>query len=571
MATQVGARPGVPLAAVKPEAYSALSREAIGALKFASRKANVKDDWTKGGRLSGAWDRMTGFPYWHKPTYDVDYLMRVVSKVAQELPAWREVTGQAADALVMRMPQYAAWFDWVEEKEYDPNRSHYPLFYYEHLMPPGFAGVYNAPGYCGNGLKSNVFHLPQSLVVQSHTMKEDWPYYSPHSPARGRTYNPDPIYGNGGSNMMYKGYFAHQLMLARLITGDDKYEQPMRLVYDENIQYTYDARGIIEMMCDQHLADVDEGGSPLVYGIDCEVGKVFPVCVSVGGLAAHLHDKLHGTKFRRGYDQWLVWAKDNVTGGHTEPEGAFAWCAPYFDRDIPYCMSEPRQQMGAFFVAPAIQIAPVDPKYALRIYEGVMKTYGRQEANGLHVIWPPEVTTPVILDDPTSNAGALALAHEFDDRERAAALKAWIDANYPPTYKDGEFYFTFGLDEEWPRGIPNSFATLAYIGEAGSFRRMYNDINLEKFTQPTVSGIDYPRVAVRQASYDAEKDALILSITPGVGGRAGTNTTFKVSHLGLGIEHEVLQDGQVVDDWANGPAGEILVRTTVGDHTFVIR
>jgi hypothetical protein len=27
----------------------------------------------------------------------------------------------------------------------------------------------------------------------------------------------------------------------------------------------------------------------------------------------------------------------------------------------------------------------------------------------------------------------------------------------------------------------------------------------------------------------------------------------------------------VSDDWANGPAGEILIRTTVDDHTFVIR
>src|SRR5271170_4068037 len=106
---------GVPLTSVQPDDYPRLSREGLGALKFNWRKANVKDDWTKGGSLSHAWDRVTGWPYWKKPSYDLDYGMRVLAKIAQEIPAWREVVGRSADLLTSRMPQYAAWFDWVEE------------------------------------------------------------------------------------------------------------------------------------------------------------------------------------------------------------------------------------------------------------------------------------------------------------------------------------------------------------------------------------------------------------------------------------------------------------------------
>src|SRR6202022_894633 len=106
-------------------------------------------------------------------------------------------------------------------------------------------------------------------------------------PAAGRQYDPDPIYGNGSSNMMYKGFFAHCLMHSYLISGDPKYLEPQHLVYDENIQYHYSVDQICQVLSKQPLGDLDPNGSPLMFGIDCEVGKSFPVCITVGGLATH--------------------------------------------------------------------------------------------------------------------------------------------------------------------------------------------------------------------------------------------------------------------------------------------
>jgi hypothetical protein len=566
-----------PLSSIKPEEYPTLSREAVGALKFNWRKANAKDDWTKGGSLSEAWDRSTGWPYWKKPTYDSDYGMRVVAKIAQEVPAWREIVGQTAGKLVDRWPLYASWFDWVEETGLDPNVGRYPYFYYKHMIPPGFAGVYNAPGYMGNGLNTAIAELPASIFAGSR-MKPiaEHPYYPQHAPAVaaepmvGRRINHDPIYGNGSSNMNYKGYFAHSILQAYVMTGDQRFREPYELVYDDKIRYTYSVEQVVDTMCTQHLGDVDENGSPLIYGIDCEVGKMFPVCVSVGGLAAHLHDKLFGTKYRAGYDRWLVWAKDNITGGQTEPEGPFAWCAGYYDRDIPYCMSEPEQQLGLFYTFPALQISPVDPEYATRIYESGMKNMGYEDDNGLRMKWPDEVVTPLVVDDRIGTAGALALAHELNDTERLAGLRQWYESQCEPTYKDGEFYFGFNAGESWPRGIPNAWATLSYIGDAGSFRRLYNEVNLEKFEQPTVEGVDYPNLAVRQAFYDAEADVLVFGTTPGVGRRGGA-TTFRVKNLALTTSHEVIIDGHPHTDYLETGPGQITVRTTIDDHTFVIR
>jgi hypothetical protein len=563
---------GVPLMSVQPDDYPRLSREGLGALKFNWRKANVKDDWTKGGSLSHAWDRVTGWPYWKKPSYDLDYGMRVLAKIAQEVPAWREVVGESAGLLTSRMPQYAAWFDWVEEVGHDPNQRHYSYLQYRSLIPPGFAGVYNSPGYIGNGLNTHLDEIEASLMLATRrTPRAEHPYYPQHSPAVGRRFDPDPIYANGSSNMMYKGYFAHQLMLGYVMTGNDRFLEPQHLVYDDEIQYDYSVTDIVRIMCEQHLGDVDENGSPLLPGIDCEVGKMFPVCVTVGGLAAHLHDEVLGTGYRQGYDRWLGWAKDNIAGGNTEPDGGFAWCAPYYDRDIPYCMSEPHQQLGPFFIGPAMQLLPVEPAFATRIYEGMIKNFGRVDDDGLHIVWPPAVVGTDDRIDPASTSGALTYAREIGDVERAEALEQWMNTRGGATYDNGEFYFTYGLEEEWPRGIPNAWATLGYIGGAGSLRRMYNELNLEKFGQPTLEGVDYPGVNVSQASYDAAKDALVVSISPGTA-RVGSVTTFRVTHYPYGHRgHQVLVDGKEHDDWSDAGPGEIVVRTTVADHTLVIR
>ena len=102
--------------------------------------------------------------------------------------------------------------------------------------------------------------------------------------------------------MMYRGYFLEQLAHLRRISGDAKYDQPFDLVYDDDICYRYSAEQIAAGLCEQFRAPMDANGSSLRPGIDCEVGKVFPICVTVGGLAMLLYDQLHGTDYTSGYE-----------------------------------------------------------------------------------------------------------------------------------------------------------------------------------------------------------------------------------------------------------------------------
>jgi hypothetical protein len=99
---------------------------------------------------------------------------------------------------------------------------------------------------------------------------------------------------------------------------------------------------------------------------------------------------------------------------------------------------------------------------------------------------------------------------------------------------------------------------------------MYNELNLEKFDQPSVVGIDYPGVNVGQAIYDAGKDVLLVRIEPGTA-RAGSGTTFRVTNLGYHGGHQVQADGKPYEDWSEAGPGEIIIRTPVVQRTFVVR
>jgi len=305
--------------------------------------------------------------------------------------------------------------------------------------------------------------------------------------------------------------FAHGLMMATAISGDGKYQEPQPVIHDDT-DVRYSCEQIISLLNEQHRVGVD----------------------ALAGLAAQLHDQLYDTAYRRS-EHWLI-----------------RW-GPYFHRGI----------------VRALRIAPVDPDQALRVYECLWRKHGVDDDEGCHLNWPAELTAPFVIDDWVANAGALAFARELNDVERLEGLRRWFDARYSPTFEDGEFFFTFGIEDPWRRGIANVWAAMAQVAESGAMRRLYNEPNMDRHSQPTVIGVDYPNLAVRQAYYDPEKDALVVGTAAGAG-RLGDPTAFKVTNLVDG-DHQVVSDGAPSDCWDPIGPGEIRVRTTIGDHTFVVR
>lgn len=216
--------------------YPALSERALGWLRYMYRKVNIEDDWSKTGKPSDAWDDKTAPPTlsWHR--FDLTFSSVAIAMMADVTPAWREVYEHVLGSLAYRMTRHWAWHDWIEQRGEDPARGSYPQAYYQLLIPVGYAGTYNAPGYAGNGLP---------------------PYQ----------FEPDPVATTG--NLFYKGFFNFILGLYEYVSGSGRYDGEFDLVYDDQTKFVYTHSAINEIIARQWAERAE--------GIHCEVCKIWPL------------------------------------------------------------------------------------------------------------------------------------------------------------------------------------------------------------------------------------------------------------------------------------------------------
>jgi hypothetical protein len=176
------------------------------------------------------------------------------------------------------------------------------------------------------------------------------------------------------------------------------------------------------------------------------------------------------------------------------------------------------------------------------------------------------------LADPRNFAVGLLIARELGDSARYQALYALAEQHGEPTWDRarGEFYYRFGLGEPYPRGQANALMLAAEAGGKQAWWRIFNQPNLRKFDQPTVSGVDFPRLGISQASYDADQDLLAVSTYAADPWMAGTQTTFTVERLREPTQARVLRDGQVYDGWRVSGDDRVEIKAEVQDHAYLV-
>lgn len=99
---------------------------------------------------------------------------------------------------------------------------------------------------------------------------------------------------------------------------------------------------------------------------------------------------------------------------------------------------------------------------------------------------------------------------------------------------------------------------------------MYRDVDMRRFDEPTVEGIDYPSVTVRQAFYDRDRGVLSVGLCRGSDAApVGSPTTFRVTKM-PNTTCSVTLDGESYPDWSATGPDEITIRTTIDDHHFLV-
>lgn len=134
-------------------------------------------------------------------------------------------------------------------------------------------------------------------------------------------------------------------------------------------------------------------------------------------------------------------------------------------------------------------------------------------------------------EDPARATMLLQFAGEFADPATKQRIWDAAEAHIQPTWdrQAGEFTLGFGLDEAHPRGQWNARCMAGWVCTEGAWSRIFNTPNLTKFDEPTVVGVDFPKVAMSEARWDGE--ALHLAAQAQNSGVLGMTTRLRVTHL----------------------------------------
>ena len=505
-----------------------LTDEAMGWLAYLDRKTTLNETWFKEDAMHEAWDNKTQPPIMPYYRYDLTYATYGLGLMAENTPAWREQYGKILKYAADRFLEYHAMWDWIECAGPDPNRANYPAET-EFIFPKGYFGKYDMPGWAANGIE---------------------PYQ----------YDPDPVRGNGVCNLMYKGYLNLVLGFYNYITGDATYDADFKVRYDADTVYTYNHGSLNELIANQFRANIS--------GLGCEVVKVYPWCMNLTGMAQNLYDTMHGTNYTSSYNGWKRYFRENFVsdGRGTAPIENLTL---YFDPTIPANLNGPEHQIDYNYYCNAVHLAGLDPDLGRRLYEGSKPQFLRYQPDG--TAWSiglPGMDGAYLM----GTLCAATAAKVYGDDETFEALNAYIQNEYQPTWdaERGEFYFGFALGEDWPRGQMNDWLMPAYtITRPNQWQDMFRKPNTEKFNLPTLEGVDFPALRVRQATSDA--DAFYGSFTTVDKARLGDPTSYRITQLVPGVRYQVALSGQPTSEATADASGEISVSAKLAPHTLVVR
>ena len=273
---------------------------------------------------------------------------------------------------------------------------------------------------------------------------------------------------------------------------------------------------------------------------------------------------IYGSNTYTAFEQWYAYAKQHYIA-RFEDDQLPEWVTFYYD---PLLDLNHRIPLSGSWIQWGFYLLPNDRAMAQRFYEAAKRTCLVEKADGTaHMVEAPGGTR----DDLYTTIFTLSFANDLGDTEVVKKLRAHAEAHYEPTWDRaaGEFYYLFGLREPYPRGQYNANIMVSEVGGPGAWWRLFNEPNLTKFAEPTVYGVDYPRLGLSQAYYDRQRRTLVLRTYPVEHAAIGRPTSFRVQNLARPGDCTVLADGAPHTAWTVRE-GELEVTTTIAPRSFEI-
>lgn len=506
-----------------------------GWLRFIWEKATTPDDWGYSSDIETPWgiqiptgeidwsvDGKGPHPWWDQysappmlsyPRFDLADSSYPILLMADQTPAWREVYTRIMDELASRHTSYWAAIDWNTFIGPSPNRDKYGPFNAPgfQLWPERLRGNYDRPGWTANGV-------------------EPWGLQA------------DPIGADG--NLFFRGWLNLVLSIYKYVSGDNKWEQPWEIAGYENEHFEWTQPKIVEHLHQQYL-DHPEGPH-------CENTKIWPFCNSAAGLGIYLSDQLGVTNAHGAFENWIEFMKDNYMAVNDRNE--IQWMTFYYDPLENFKVNIPGAGGGG--AGTAFYLLPQSPELATQIYDALANASGWRD--------PAQDIRP----NPLGQAMARALGDDAVAERLQSAAEQYSEPRFFGDDLD-RFGWWSNRDEPWPRGTSTAQQMISEIAE-GNWIQAFQVRHLDKYTAPTLEGVDYPKLGVDTAWNDKENGVLHIGTYVGERSAAGQETSWQITNLPDAGAAVVIRDGQTLSDVQVLDGNTIRVSTNIGQHSYQI-
>jgi hypothetical protein len=187
------------------------------------------------------------------------------------------------------------------------------------------------------------------------------------------------------------------------------------------------------------------------------------------------------------------------------------------------------------------------------------------------------------------------LASEVGDEETVQTMTSYADAHFNPTWVDGglmypatpDYLYNYlrnekGFIQNVGPVTGNVLIGFARINPANGLWQIYNEpFDQPHFADPYITDVEYLEASVTRAVYDAEQDALIVSLAPGP--VTSEATSFVVRQLDPNKSYTIFKDGNSLGEISAGsgptpsqtewqPDGSLQITTGLEEpHSFVVQ
>lgn len=499
-----------PLSLRNTSRFPGLTPRGAGWLRFLWEKATTRDDWSSMGVPHPWWDRYTAPVVLSYGRFDLSFSAYGLLLMADQTPAWREVYSRIADELAGRYPTYWGAIDWLTQIGDDPKRANYP----PQLMgqaPPNKRGNYNRFGWTANGV-------------------EPWGLQR------------DPIGADG--NLFFRAWFLLLLATHKYISGDDKWARPFKVTGYADETFEWDMHRIAERLASQYRAHPE--------GPHCENTKIWIYCNSAGGLGMKLYDKVFGKNTHQAFENFIGYTKENYM--KIGSDGKLQSITTFYDPVEKF-------HFGANVaggLSTAHLMAPQNPELARVLYEGAANAAGWRTATG----------------EVRASTTGLIMTKEMGDEAAYQRLLAAAEREYEPKYFGDhreQFGWFFNNKEAFPRGQGSATLMAAEIAAGpGDWTRAFEARYQDKFTAPTVEGIEFPSLGVSQAWNDRTTGTLHVVTYAAAPEKKGAATKWRVTNLPSVTSLTIRLNGKPFSRFVAVGPRTIELTSTIDAHQFEI-